>query len=307
MEKTKYGIVFTGQGSQRQGMAQDFYNEYQISKEIFKNASQAIDCDLEKICFDEDPRLNLTEFTQPAILTAEIVMFEVLSQEFGLRADLFAGHSLGEYTALVAAGVIPFESAVKIVKERGRLMQQAVPEGIGAMAALIMDNIEETKYKEIVSKNGGQIANLNSKQQVVISGEKEKISACAEALKKTYSDMSVVFLNTSAPFHSALMKVIEQDFENYLNRFSAGFRLENAKNVLSNYTGSFHNPAEVVKNLVHQISGAVLWMDNMTNMANGTENILEVGPNRVLAKFFSTIGKEVNAVINIRSAKKIFS
>lgn len=306
MEENLYAVVFTGQGSQRMGMAEDFYNEYPLSKEIFDKASEAINVDLRQICFQEDERLNLTEFTQPAILTAEIAMYEVLIKEFGLRTSCFAGHSLGEYTALVTAGVINFEDAVKIVRERGRLMQAAVPEDVGRMAALIHDDISNTGYAAIVKQSGAEIANLNSRQQVVISGKKENVEQAAEKLKEKYGEMGIVFLNTSAPFHSSLMKTMEREFESFLNNLSKNFDIQNADKVLSNYTGDFHQGNDLIKNLVNQISGPVQWLQDMEKIMASSSQILEVGPSRTLAKFFGTLGIEVKAVVNIRAAKKVF-
>jgi malonyl CoA-acyl carrier protein transacylase len=134
---TARAIVFPGQGSQRPGMGKDFHERFAVAREVYAEASAAAGLDLEALCFGEDERLGLTEFTQPAILTTEIAMLRALEAEFGVEGELFAGHSLGEYTALVAAGVLALADAVRLVRKRGALMQQAVPAGEGAMIAVI--------------------------------------------------------------------------------------------------------------------------------------------------------------------------
>lgn len=302
MENT--AVVFPGQGAQRPGMGQDFYDSNDAAKEVFESASQALGEDIKELCFTDNPRLNLTEYTQPAILTTEIAMLRALESQYGFKPAFFAGHSLGEYTALVAAGVLDFNDAVKIVKKRGRLMQAAVPEGVGAMAALILDNIESTKFREITEDAGAEIANYNSAGQVVISGKTETVKKASEALTKEYPEMRAVDLPVSAPFHSSLMKVIEPEFESFLSGFT--FQTGQSVKVLSNFRGDFHKPEECISNMVKQISGSVQWIQNMRVIKNTTESIIEVGPNKVLTKFFATIDVTVPAIINDRSAKKVF-
>ncbi|MDH5716040.1 MAG: ACP S-malonyltransferase [Spirochaetia bacterium] len=303
---SKLSVVFPGQGSQRPTMGMDFYNEYPIAKEIFEKASKAIDCDLKEICFSEDERLNLTEYTQPAILTVEIAMYEVIKKEFNFVPVYFAGHSLGEYTALVAAEVIPFENAVKIVKKRGNLMQTAVPEGKGTMAALICENIPQDKVKVECEKNNITMANINSKNQIVISGSTEETQKTANTLKNEIEGLDVVFLNVSAPFHSSLMKEIENDFNDCLKQYEESFKKYKAETVMSNYTGKFHTAENLLENLVKQISGSVKWLDNMSQLQNVSDKIYEIGPNKPLGKFFKTIGADVISIINLRGAKSAF-
>ena len=285
-------------------MGQDFCQNFSSAAKIFEIASEAIGEDMKDICFTENPKLNLTEYTQPAILTTEIAMLTVLKEQYGFVADCFAGHSLGEYTALVAADVIPFKDAVIIVKKRGQLMQAAVPEGIGAMAALLTENIEQTKFKEITEGAGAEIANYNSGGQIVISGKTENIKKASEVLQKEYPEMRIVELQVSAPFHSSLMKGIEPEFKSFLGQFT--FNPENSSRVLSNFKGTFHKPDEFIDNIVKQISGSVQWIQNMRVLKESVEKIYEVGPNKVLSKFFSPLGVDVPAIINERSAKKAF-
>lgn len=289
-------------------MAQDFYDNYPVAKQTFEEASDAIGEDLTTICFQEDPRLDLTEFTQPAILTAEIAMMRVLKEAYNFSPSYYAGHSLGEYTALVAADVMPFTDAVQIVRKRGALMQAAVPAGVGGMAALILEGIENVDYRSIVEKHGAEVANYNSMDQVVISGKLESVQGASGELETTFKEqgINVVPLAVSAPFHSSLMAGIEPEFRAFVDTFAAGFKPENAGKVVSNFTAEFHTEAGLLDNLVKQISGSVRWIQNMKLLGEKSGSIYEVGPNRPLGKFFKTVGLDVTSVINLRSAKKAF-
>ncbi len=299
-------VVFTGQGSQRPGMAQDFAESSDAAKRIFDEASEAIGEDMADLCFTENDRLNLTEYTQPAIVTAEIAIYSAIRESYGFEASYFAGHSLGEYAALVAAGVVPFAAAVKIVKERGRLMQAAVPEGVGKMAALLASEIESTDFASITKDAGAEVANYNSAGQIVISGKAEAIEKASAQLAEKYPEMRIIPLEVSAPFHSSLMAEIEPAFKEYLEQFLPEMDLSKGAAVLSNFTGGFHQPDELIQNLVRQISGSVRWTDNMRALIDTGASIYEVGPNKVLTKFFATLGVTVPAIINMRSAGKTF-
>ena len=172
------GVIFPGQGSQRRGMAQDFRDKFLTSRRIFEEASTALGLDIAAICRDEtDPRLDLTEFTQPCILTAEIAIFEAVRAEYGYSPVYFGGHSLGEYTALVAAGALPFASAVRLVRRRGKLMQDCVAPGVGAMAAVIMENLPLAELSTRAESFGVDLANDNSAHQVVASGERSALDS----------------------------------------------------------------------------------------------------------------------------------
>lgn len=294
-------------------MAQDFFNEYEIARDVFARASEATGEDIAKLCFEEDPRLDQTEFTQPCILTAEIAMLEALRETYGPVGKIFGGHSLGEYTALTAAGVLRFEDAVKIVRRRGALMQRAVPEGEGAMAAIKLEKlVDEPGWRQLVKGAGAEIANMNSPDQVVMSGEARAVKAAGEKLETTYADrgIEVRFLTVSAPFHSSMMRDIEPEFREYLNEFSENISPEKSGAVLSNYTGLVHEPDQLLDNLVKQISGPVQWIENMKVLKKMSEDegvaIVEVGPNRPLGAFFRAIGAECKSVINLKSAKKAF-
>jgi len=300
---TKNAVVFPGQGSQRSGMGSDFYSESELFRDIFKRASEAISLDLQEICFTENEKINETEFTQPAILTLEFGIYELLKEK-GFSADFFAGHSLGEYSALACADVFDLEDAVWLVRKRGELMQKATPLGVGAMAAVILEQIENSGASEIIREFGAEIANKNSKDQWVISGYSEKIKKTCEELERQIENVRVVPLTVSAPFHSSLMKTIEREFFEILQNIE--MRRENCSSVLSNFTGNFHHPETLIENLTKQISGTVRWVENMSRLMETKSIITEVGPNKPLGSFFLTLGAEVSSVINLRSFGKFF-
>ena len=302
----KIGIVFPGQGSQRIGMGKDFYEEYETTRNTFDQASQSIQVDLAALCFEENEDINLTENTQPALLTLEIGIYSVLKEKFNIEGSYFAGHSLGEYAALVAANAIGFQDAVKIVRKRGSLMQHATVKEASGMAALLHEDIEKTRFRDILKQEQVEIANLNSKDQVVISGVTSAIQAASGVLKNEMPNMQVIELNVKTPFHSSFMRSVEAEFRNYLTDFSDKFNPKNSEKVLSNFTGTFYDPQDLIENLVKQLSGSVKWIANMNEMLGSCETIYEVGANRVLGKFFATLGAEVKSIINLRSLKKIF-
>ncbi len=296
-------IVFPGQGSQRIGMGSDFFENSEIFQTIFQRASDAISVDLCDLCFNENEKINETEFTQPAILTLEYGIFEFMKEK-GFTADYFAGHSLGEYSALLSAGVFDLEDAVRLVRKRGELMQKATPLGTGAMAAVILNDIENSNARSIILKTGAEIANINSKDQWVISGSSENVKLASDELELQLKDVRIVPLTVSAPFHSSLMKPIEVKFSDYLKQIN--MRLENSECVLSNFTGTFHKKEEVIENLTKQISGTVRWVENMRALIATNSSIIEIGPNKPLSSFFDTLGAEVKSVINLRSYNKNF-
>jgi malonyl CoA-acyl carrier protein transacylase len=294
-------VVFPGQGSQRVGMAKDFHGVFPLARDAFAEASDACGVDLAAIAFDDEEKLNLTEFTQPCILTAEIAIARVVAAERGLEARWFAGHSLGEYTALVAAGVLSLGEAAKLVRRRGALMQQAVPPGEGAMLAVIAKGLELEALRAELAGLDVDAANHNSSSQIVVSGSAGGVE---EARKRLAKGRRLVPVNVSAPFHSRLMRTIEPTFASELA--SASIDASNAPQVASNYTGGFHaaDATAVRDALVKQISGTVRWVDNMNALAGRATRIVEIGPGRPLSAFFRDIGVKVAAITDVASAEE---
>lgn len=291
-------VVFPGQGAQRTGMGVDFCAEFPAARAVFAEASEAVGEDLYAICAERDPRLHRTEYTQPCVLTVQVAAYRVAVAETGLRPAAFGGHSLGEYTALVAAGVLDLADAVRLVRTRGRLMQRAVPEGEGAMAALILPAIAATDAAELVAAAGAEIANENSPDQVVISGTTESVTAARGLLAERLPALRFVPLRVSAPFHSRLMSGIEPEFAAHLADCAPRLRPGRATVVTSNYTGQFHRPDTLADHLVRQISAPVRWTDNMRVLAAAGE-ICEIGPSTPLVKFFGAIGVPVTPISKV--------
>jgi len=303
-------VVFPGQGAQKKGMANDFYNENQAAQLIFEQANQHLSFDVKEMCFEDKAELHQTIYTQPCIVTAEIAMLESLKEQHPtFQPQFFAGHSLGEYSALVAAGVLPFKVAIQLVARRGELMHQANVDG--AMAAIIMDDLPLKELQMIAEQYNIDVANDNSRTQVVLSGAKADLIALIEKLELSYEAQGIrcVMLNVSAPFHSRYMKDIEQEFKGFLNKFKDSFVSAKASMLVSNYLGRFYNnnTDEVIDSLSKQLSGSVKWRDNMAALLSKTNLILELGPNRPLRGFFKTLDVDITSIINLRSASKVFS
>lgn len=310
-DNKKIAVVFPGQGSQRPGMGKEFYEQMPVCCATFEEAADALGWDVSAMCFGEDERLNLTEYTQPCILTTEICMLRGLAERYGFSPDYFGGHSLGEFTALVAAGVMPLSETLKIVQTRGKLMQEAVPVGVGGMAAVISENIDIDILKKAIQGLAADVANINSANQVVISGEIPAIDETEKRLTQNFpaeKAFRFIRLNVSAPFHSRLMKTIEDRFAETLEKFGNNLNPLNAAKVTSNFTGSFHadGVSDVRKNLVNQISNTVNWRKNMQTLAEKTQDIYEVGPGRPLRDFFKTIGIACQSITGMTAADKIF-
>jgi len=310
MEKTAAG-VFPGQGAQRPGMGKDYYDNISVSRQTYEEASDALGWDIGSLCFGEDERLNLTEYTQPCILTTEVAALRGLNHLYGFSPAIFGGHSLGEFTALVAAGVLTLTEAVRIVNIRGQLMQQAVPLGIGGMAAVISQDIDMERLRQHLTDLPIDVANENSAHQVVISGS---LSAMPEAEKRLRTAFAhdpgfrFVRLNVSAPFHSRYMKPIEESFAQTMQEVGKNLAPLNGAKVTSNDTGGFHSASreEIVFRLVSQLSNTVRWIHNMKGLAAQTDLIYEIGPSRPLRDFFKTINVNCLSITNLSTAERIF-
>lgn len=291
-------FMFPGQGSQYVGMGKSLVENFPLAKQTFEEANDALRFDLKKLCFDgPESDLKLTHNTQPAILTHSIAAFRVLSAETPLKPDYVAGHSLGEYSALVAAGSLSFSDAVRLVNKRGQFMQEAVPVGTGAMAALI--GVVESNVKSLcgaASSTTGKIcemANFNGGGQIVISGHKEAVE---EAVRLAETDTSyaigkAVLLQVSAPFHSSLMKRAEENMRELLLKttvktpFCPYIANVDAK-VHSDVTG-------IVPRLLEQICGSVRWEQSMAQLSSlEVSEALEIGPGKVLSGLMRRISRE---------------
>jgi [acyl-carrier-protein] S-malonyltransferase len=311
MKEDKIAVVFPGQGAQRTGMGKDFYDNVSVSREVYEEASQAAGWDIADMCLGDDERLNLTEFTQPCILTTEIAMLRGLEVLFGFSPTFFGGHSLGEFTALVTAGALPLSEAVRIVQIRGRLMQDAVPVGRGAMAAVISDNVDTEVVSLSLKGLPIDIANINSANQIVISGEAMAMPEAEARLQGALAKdrpFRFIPLNVSAPFHSRYMSTIVEPFEEILRAIGKGIVQDKSVTVTSNFRGIFHSGLyeDLIYNLVSQLNRPVLWVDNMRALASQTEMIYEVGPGRPLRDFFKTINITCTSITTLATAEKTF-
>ena len=311
MTKEVVAAVFPGQGAQRTGMGKDFYEQITVCRGVYEEASDAVGWDVAARCFTEDERLHLTEFTQPCILTTEIAMLRGLAELYGFAPDIYGGHSLGEFTALVAAGALSLADAVGIVQIRGRLMQEATPVGVGGMAAVIAENVDMQTLGEALRDLPLDIANINSNRQIVISGAAaalpEAESRIIEAFKEPKS-VRFVHLNVSAPFHSRFMRVIEEAFADNFQAKGKSLNPGEAVCVTSNYTGAFHTGVyeDLVRAMTLQLGHTVKWKDNMEALAGKANRIYEIGPGRPLRDFFKSMEVECQSVISLSSAQRIW-
>ncbi len=301
---TKTAFIFPGQGSQSPGMGKELAEEFSVVAETFTEADQVLDIDLQQLCFEgPEEELTKTEHAQPAILTASIAYYRLL-QEKGIKPEVVAGHSLGEYSALVAAGVVDFATGLQLVRKRGELMAAADPEGKGTMAAVIGLKAEEIDAvcKEAAETGVVEVANYNCPGQIVISGEQKAVET-AETLAKEAGAKKVVPLNVSGPFHSSLMESAGEKLAAYLADLS--FKQPEVPvvpNAKADYTT---DPAEIKDALIKQMSGSVRWEESIERMIeDGVESFVEVGPGRVLKGFMRRIDRSVTAV-NVRNQRSL--
>ena len=286
---SKIAFMFPGQGAQKAGMGKDFYEQSETARQVIDSASELLGIDMKELCFEENGRLDQTEYTQAALVTVCMAMEHVL-RERGLKADVTAGLSLGEYCAIASAGGMSTEDAITTVRKRGILMQNAVPGGKGSMAAVLGltgDVIENV----IEGIDGVSIANYNCPGQIVITGWKESVEKASEALKEAGAKR-VLPLNVSGPFHSPMLKEAGEEL---------GKVLENVKVTpleipyVTNVTAEYVKDIEDTKALLaKQVASSVRWQQSVENMiAQGVDTFVEIGPGKTLAGFMRKISRDV--------------
>ena len=284
----KTAFIFPGQGSQYVGMAKDFYEAYPEAREVFSLASKASGLDVEALCFEENDKINITEYTQIAMLAAEVAILKVAEAK-GLKADVSAGLSLGEYGALAAANVMSLEDIFSLIRKRGIYMQEAYPEG-GAMTAVL--GMDAEKIESVCESTEGivSIANYNCPGQIVITGEEPAVDAAAEVLKAEGAKRCVK-LKVSGPFHSALLKGAGEKLADALKDVEVK---EPTIPYVCNVEAAYVTDASKIKELLAlQVSSSVCWEQSVRlMMADGVDTFIEMGPGKTLAGFMRKIDKE---------------
>ncbi|MBK7993565.1 MAG: ACP S-malonyltransferase [Blastocatellia bacterium] len=301
---TKTAFVFPGQASQYVGMGRDFYEKYPVAKEVFDQADQALGFSISKLCFEgPDTELQLTANTQPAILTVSVAVYRVLAS-LGIKADYLAGHSLGEYSALVAAEVLDLAIAVQLVHKRGLYMQTAVPAGVGAMAAVIGADFQivEEVCQQVAGSEVCSTANLNTPTQTVIAGEKQAIERAIAELKLRKAGR-VKLLPVSAPFHCQLMKPAADNLAKDLEAVD----FPSPKIPLVNNVDAqiIMDGKKLRDSLIRQVCAPVRWTESIKLLAeNGVTRFIEVGPKNVLIGLIKNIVDNVS-LANIEDDKTL--
>ena len=291
MAKSAY--IFPGQGSQSVGMGKDLFDNFTAAREVFEAADDALGFSLSDMCFSGDEAdLQLTANTQPAILTVSIAAYHAAMAEGMQTPDYVAGHSLGEYSALVAAGVLDFADAVRTVRKRGTYMQEAVPVGVGAMAAIMGLDVDtiDTVCSEVARGQVCSPANINSPSQVVIAGDAEAVDRACETLKEKGAKRAIR-LNVSAPFHCTLMTPAQERLLVDLKILKyADFAFPIFHNVDATANS---DAAAVCDKLTRQVSSPVRWLETVENMiANGVREFVEIGPGKVLSGLVRQISRD---------------
>ena len=300
----KAAFIFPGQGAQYVGMGKDFYERFSVSREVFDEADESLNMGLSSLCFEGDEdELKKTENTQPAILTTSIAILRAV-EKMGIDCDYTAGLSLGEYSSLVKAESISFSDAVKVVKKRGKYMQEAVPEGKGGMAAIlgldkegVLKAIEESRQYGVV-----EVANYNSPEQIVISGEIRPLNVACDKAKKLGAKKAVI-LRVSAPFHCKLLEPAGEKLKDELKNIDI-FPLK--KEVIANVDAKPVKRESIIPNLIKQVSSPVLWTDTISFMLKeGTDTFVEMGPGKSLTGFVKRIAKYENVEANAYNVSNI--
>lgn len=291
---SKIAFIYPGQGAQKAGMGKDFYENSESAKSVFDRATEILDLDMKALCFEENDKLDLTEYTQAALVTTCLAMTKVV-REKGIHPDVTAGLSLGEYCAIAEAGGMSEEDAIRTVRKRGILMQNTVPAGEGAMAAVL--GMEAETIEGVISDiEGVSIANYNCPGQIVITGVTAGVEKAAEKLKEAGAKR-VVMLNVSGPFHSPLLKkageeLLEELEKVEIHKLSIPY--------VTNVTAEFVDDEKEIKDLLGaQVSSSVRWEQSIREMIEkGVDTFVEIGPGKTLAGFMRKISRDV-AMYNI--------
>ena len=291
---SKLAFIYPGQGAQKSGMGADFYGNSETARELYDEAGKALDLDMKALCFQENVLLDLTEYTQAALVTTCLAMTRVI-REKGIRPDITAGLSLGEYAAIAAAGGMEELDAIRLVRTRGILMQNTVPAGEGAMCAVI--GMKTGQIEEVLNgREDVSIANYNCPGQIVITGRTSAVEEAQEALKEAGARRTVM-LNVSGPFHSPLLIPAGEELWKELEKTAfSKLQIPYVTNVLAETVDDISQTKGLLKK---QVSSPVKWMQSMEHMiAEGTDTFVEIGPGKTLAGFMKKINREVK-VYNI--------
>ena len=290
----KIAFIYPGQGAQKPGMGKDFYENSELAKAVYDKASELLQIDMKALCFEENEKLDLTEYTQAALVTTCLAMTKVV-EERGLKPDVTAGLSLGEYCAISVAGGMKEEDAISLVRKRGILMQNTVPAGEGAMAAILgMDaSVLEEGIKDL---EGVTVANYNCPGQIVITGETKAVEKAAEILKEAGAKRAVL-LNVSGPFHSPMLKQAGEELAKEMEKVEMEpLQIPYVTNVTAEYVTDIR---ETKKLLAEQVAASVRWQESVERLiAEGVDTFVEIGPGKTLAGFLRKIDRSVK-VYNI--------
>lgn len=288
----KLAFVFPGQGAQYVGMGKEFYEQISVSRKVYTIASEVTGLNLPGLCFEKNEQIDITEYTQIAMLTTEVAILAAL-QEKGVKADVAAGLSLGEYGAILTAGAMSLEDVFRVVRQRGILMQEAVPTG-GAMCAVL--EMDGEKIAKICDETEGivSVANYNCPGQIVITGEEGAVAVAAEKLKEAGARRCIP-LNVSGPFHSAMLKEAGEKLGKVLEQVELrAFSTPYVTNVTAEYVTE---PSEIKELLGRQVYSSVKWQQSVERMiADGVDTFIEIGPGRTLTGFLKKINKNVTGL-----------
>ncbi len=297
---SKIAFIFPGQGAQKAGMGKDFYEKYEEARTVFDQVSDALNMDVKSLCFEPNDKLNLTEYTQVALFTTCLAIENVLEGK-GITPNVVAGLSLGEYCAIKVAGGLSLEDGAFVVKNRGIFMEEAVPAGVGGMAAIL--GLDKDTIQEVIKNlENVSIANYNCPGQIVITGLKEAVQEAGEKLKEAGA-RRVVALQVSGPFHSSLLQGAGKKLADVLNQVT----LSDLKiPYVTNVTAKNITSAKEMKELLpKQVCNSVKWQQSVEQMiADGVDTFIEIGPGKTLTGFIKKINKEVK-IYNIQTVEDL--